>query len=254
MTAAVRLRWKFDGAGYELETRGTLGRGDHEDANKYIVARGGEAEHYWLEGTDARVYEELANTPITPSGALKFANKRGLLFRDRHDEMSLSDFYHSVHFIETMLVLARQRNYKGILANIPRDDDELKTPSGIGLFTMDVSLVPGADLPRVFIRAQSLMSFALMELMQVVASAAEIRTCGSLHCRNFFTISPDAKRRSSRQYCSDRCRVAQSRARAKEDIIMMSQPRSAMRPLSPPKPQLALPPRRRRQPKADEDR
>jgi hypothetical protein len=239
MVAAVRLQWKRDGADDEPKTR---------DAHTYIAARGGEVELYWLEGTSYRVFEDLANADCTPEDALKFVNKWGLLYPDQKTEMDLTGvagFYSEVHYFQTMLLHARQQNYAALLSNIPRGRD-LDEISGIGRFTLDVAMRPGVVLPQVFIRSRSLVSFALAELMQVIAGGAEIRTCDQ--CHKFFAISSDTKRRRSRKYCSDRCRVAMSRAaKAKEQekaeaTAMPKEPR-----IKKPTPAPAiLPPRRRR--------
>lgn len=259
MPAAVRLRWNRDSAGYDVEARGSLQRGVSEDSNKHIVPRGGEVEAYWLDGdywlkrkSRRRIFEDLASADCTPEDALKFANEWGFLFRHQQEEMSLTGedgFYNWVHYFTNMLVLAQQKNYKAIRQNIARDESPLRRPSGIGYFTLDVALVPGAELPYVFIQAQSLLSFAVMEMMQVIAGG-EIRTCA--HCRSFFTLSAGVNRRSTRKYCSDRCRLATSRAGKKKEAartasLLLSAPATLSFPPTP-LPQEALPPRRRRSP------
>ena len=264
MPAAVRLRWNRDSAGYDVEARGSLQRGASEDSNKYIVPRGGEVENYWLDGdywlqrkSRRRIFKDLASADCTPEDALRFANEWGFLFRHQQKEMSLTGedgFYNWVHYFTNMLVLAQQKNYKAIRQNIARDESPLRQPSGIGYFTLDVAIVPGAELPYVFIQAQSLLSFAVMEMMQVIAGG-EIRTCA--HCLNFFTLSTGVNRRSTRKYCSDRCRLATSRAGKKKEAakkakkakkaslpVLVAAPSAPHAPL----PQQALPPRRRRKP------
>ena len=250
--AAVGFWWHRDSAGYDFE--------EHlkEDAGKNrmmpcIVARGGEDERYRLEGTSNRVFEDLASADCTPEDALKFTNKWGFLCRHHlgNKEMildELSGFYDQVHYFQNMLNFARLKNYKDLIQSIRHADTSAGKISGTGHFTLDVVMRPGVELPHVFIRPDSLLSFATIELMQTIAGAAEIRTC--LHCRKFFTLSSEANRRSTRQYCSDRCRVAMSRAR-KESENEASLPVPAPAAPSPPPeplPRPALPPRRRRKP------
>ena len=258
MPAAVRLRWKRCRAGYQVEAHGSLQSGVSEDSNKHIVPRVGEAETYWLEDNywlrrkgRRRVFEDLASTDCTPEDALKFTNEWGFLFRHHHRQkemMSLTGengFYDWVHYFRNMLIHARQKNYKAIRDNIPRDETHFNESSGIGYFALDVEVKPGAEMPWVFIRAQSLLSFAVMEMMQVIAGG-EIRTCA--HCLSFFTLLTGVNRRSTRQYCSDRCRFAASRAAKKiEAAKKASLPARAAPPPPPePLPRPALPPRRRR--------
>lgn len=256
MAAAVGFWWHRDSAGYDFAEC------PEEDSSKSrlvpcIVARGGEVETYWLEGTSNRVFEDLVNTsPYNgdgPQDALKFTNKWGFLCRHHllKRKMILNElggFYDQAHDFKNMLNFARLKNYKDLVLGIRHADTSAGKISGTGSFTLDVVMRPGVELPHVFIRPDSLLSFATIELMQTIAGAAEIRTC--LHCRKFFTLSSEANRRSTRQYCSDRCRVAMSRARKEsENEASLPVPAPAV-PSPPPEPlpRPALPPRRRRKP------
>jgi len=71
------------------------------------------------------------------------------------------------------------------------------------------SRVPGESTPRLFLQPNNLTSYCWIELMQVVAAEATIQRC--LNCARFFPRGIERGTRSTRQYCSDRCRVTMHR-------------------------------------------
>ena len=218
MAAAVRLFWQRDSSGYEIEERRD---GFH------IVQAGGEMlsysleGQYWLDHKDKRrLFEHLANADTSPAGcaeaARQFATEWGFLFRHQNKDgrMSLNDFARWVTYCDQMLTLALRKDYKSLRRNIIQDAENFTDSQGIGYFTLDVAPIRGAELPHVFIRAQSLLSFAVMEMMQAIAGSA-MRSCA--HCHNFFMATLNDGRRSSETYCSPRCKVARHRAKKKEE-------------------------------------
>ena len=258
MVAAVGFWWHRDSTGYDFVELVEEDSGKSEVV-PYIVPRGGENEPYLLEGTSNRVFEDLVNAlPCDPQEALKFTNRWGFLCRHHlhYKKMKLTElngFYDQVHHFNNMLTLVHLKNYKDLIRNIHSADTSTGKISGTGHFTLDVIMRHGVESPQVFIRPDSLLSFAAIELMQTIAGAADIRTCP--HCWNFFTVSSDANRRITRQYCSDRCKVASSRKRTKENAAKKAKKASlpVLAPAAPssqptPLPQQALPPRRRRKP------
>ena len=67
--------------------------------------------------------------------------------------------------------------------------------------------------PRVFIEPQSLWLFCVSELMQLVAGGTVFQPC--LNCGSVFTRGVEGTRKT-RQYCSDRCRIAMHRKSKRE--------------------------------------
>jgi hypothetical protein len=65
---------------------------------------------------------------------------------------------------------------------------------------------------RLALTPDSPLVFMTMECAMVAHSGARLARCA--HCENVFLTGPMTGRRSSAQYCSDRCRVAAARARA----------------------------------------
>jgi hypothetical protein len=218
MAADIRLLWKRDSAGYEI--RGGAGvlapYSTPEHSSASIVGRGGEVEQYWLEGTVNRVFEDIANADATPEGALRFVNKWGFLYAE-DEALPVRPFIMARDRFRKWLTLAERQSYSGLITTMPRydADPEEPIPGGLGRYTLDVAMRPGSDLPHVFIRPLSLVSFALIEMMQAIAKGAKVRRCA--RCSNFFTVAPDLGKRSTRTYCSDRCRVATARAKKARD-------------------------------------
>jgi predicted RNA-binding Zn ribbon-like protein len=65
--------------------------------------------------------------------------------------------------------------------------------------------------PRVFIECRDPAAMAWLQLAQRERIGAEYRRCSA--CDAYFVVSGNDGHRRSRQYCSDRCRVAANRAR-----------------------------------------
>ena len=77
--------------------------------------------------------------------------------------------------------------------------------------------VPQLDLageggrPRMTLQAQTLSAFIMHEAALIVIHGASLKACEN--CGKLFLTGPATGRRSTAQYCSDRCRVAAMRAR-----------------------------------------
>ena len=78
-------------------------------------------------------------------------------------------------------------------------------------------LVVRAGRPRFVFEASSLAIFMALELGAAIEAGAFMRRCA--HCHKAFLFGPMTKRRSTAQYCSDRCRAAATRFRkADQDV------------------------------------
>jgi hypothetical protein len=65
--------------------------------------------------------------------------------------------------------------------------------------------------PQMLLQCKSLLDFMKMEVGMVALEGAKLATCE--HCPNLFLTGSSTSRRSHATFCSDRCRVAASRAR-----------------------------------------
>lgn len=228
MGATIRLEWLLDSKGYDLEQdqppalqppatraygkRRSVRAGDDTIAGQgaltrgaYIVPRGGTVEPYPLEGTEDRVSFALMNIPATPEGALDFVNEWGM--PHSHGRTYVSEILDVRNSMQTVVLHAIKSNWPKLERIMPE--------KGIGRLSVRFGRLRGDSSPRVFLQPDSLFSFCWLELMQILAGGVAIRAC--LNCGAFFSIGIERGTRSTRQYCSDRCRVAMHR-KAKRDL------------------------------------
>jgi hypothetical protein len=226
MSAIVRLEWEIDSKGYDIEDRagsGKVRKGISTDltdpertilgtpaAGLFVIARGGKPERYVLEGIENRVFEDLANTPETPEGVLAFVNKWGLPFRTKDMSLSLLDpphgmvngeFYNCIWQLKRAVEFASSGNFEPFERSMDK--------RGIAGLQVRFGRMRGDSAPRLFVEPRSLNTFCWLELMQSIVGGAHFQRC--LNCGAFFSIGIERGTRSTRQYCSDRCRVAMHR-------------------------------------------
>jgi hypothetical protein len=202
--ASIRLEWQRDSGGYDLEDRpdkpctsflaDLAGKG-----GKFVVPRGGKRETYVVEGLGHRIFEALAKTHQSPDGVLAFVNEWGLLEQGPNQEVS--EFYEHIEDLRQLLDVAALNNFRLLERYINQ--------KGIGPMNLRFGRLRGDSAPRIFVEPRSLWLFCCCEVMQVVAAGAILRNC--INCGAFFTLGTKQGTRSTRQYCSDRCRVAMHR-------------------------------------------
>jgi hypothetical protein len=226
MAAMVRLEWwrypdgfdiveRPEGYGGKLREVGLLGRhswgsGVYEKLLKgprlWLEARKPTAvERYVIEGTDKRVFLELANIPPTPAGAQAFTNQWGLL-----TSWGLRETWTRVDIIH-----ARAKTLNEGIRHTKSQPN--KPPPGYTEQSFSIRLnlrrgkLTGDITPRVFLQADTLEEFCWAEFMQLLDSGVEIRRCprcGSLLALG--TVGQPAI------YCSNACRIAMHRRHRKE--------------------------------------
>jgi len=227
MSAIVRLEWEIDSKGYDIEdrpdptpsrsvistnmTKAEATMAGDSASGLFLVPRGGRPERYVLEGIKERIFEDLIATPQTPEGALAFAKKRGLLYRtkdmslcfrdDRHDGFVNGEFYNCIGQLRHAVKLAHEGRLDALERAMQR--------GGIKGLQVRFGRMRGDTAPRVFVEPSSLNHFCWLELMQLIAGGTQIQKC--LNCGAFFSIGIEKGTRITRQYCSDRCRVAMHR-------------------------------------------
>jgi hypothetical protein len=150
---------------------------------------------------------EIANVTLSDRESITaFLGRWGLPVIEDSDgpaSMALGDFDELVRKMRTALKLwsdgdarsfARYFQAHGRLAAEPR---------------FDATLQPGS--PPMYIECRDPASFAWCQLSQRERRNVEYRRCG--WCGTYFVIAGAEGHRRSRQYCSDRCRVAANRAK-----------------------------------------
>jgi hypothetical protein len=205
MAAAIRLEWQRDSHGYDIVERPAEGNTllTEKPARLVIAPRGGAPERYSLKGLDDRVFEHLANTPSTPDGVLSFVDGWGLL--DELGEHEVQGFYGRIRELYELIKLARDFR----LIQQPQMLERAMNEKGVGPMNLRFGRLRGDSTPSLFFQPRSLWLFCCAEVMQVVAGGGEIRDCAN--CGAFFTIGLDPGVRSTRTYCSNRCRMTMHR-------------------------------------------
>jgi hypothetical protein len=224
MPGIIRLEWWRDPKGWDVVEdqwgpgniceRDRYSRGVYVDVLHYtgpetwLVPRT-PPEHrnrqkYVLEGTDNRVFLELANAPPNLAGALGFLTRWGNPAPEPSGEVALRDFYEMARSMNEAVVLAK-RNPIGayeLLADRGAPRSQYATMN----LGMRFGRLLGDSTPRLFLDAGSLLCFCQAELLQLLEGGVEIRDCGN--CGTLFALG-----RVGQQplYCSDRCRVAAHR-------------------------------------------
>jgi hypothetical protein len=212
MAATIRLEWQRDSNGYDIDERPKKeGRTylTSDPGGTFVVPQGGKKETYVVEGIRDRVFEKLANTQNTTGGVLSFANAWGLLGNAMSEgdmrEQEVSDFYEGIKDLRWLINLAQELRATQQLSRL----EQAMNQKGVGPMNLRFGRLLGDSTPRLFFQPRSLWLFCCTEVMQIVAAGGEIKNC--LNCGAFFTIGIDPGARSTRTYCSNRCRMAMHR-------------------------------------------
>lgn len=207
MDIAVRLTWPKDERGYELVDvppyKHRTISGSHEGGLS-VAGRGGEQIRYVLTGTERGVAAKIANTPCTPEGVLNLTNDWGYLTEPGHAYF-IEEVYGWILALESAFQLA----VKGDLISLERRFPE----KNIAALKLSFERYGKEATPRLYLKPANLINFAWIELMLMTSSNIGFRHCAN--CGNVFTFGLEKGSRSTRQYCSGRCRVAGHRAKKK---------------------------------------
>jgi hypothetical protein len=207
MAAAVSLEWKKDSKGYDFRTvRERLHPhyldprildADPTESYAIIVPRGGRAETYPVRD---QVLLDLVNMPHSLEGVQSFVNQWGLLRRERATWRD-TDFYGESYSLRQALNYTRAENWGQL--------ERAVMGRKVGRMAVRFARIGGESAPRLFLEPDDLISYCWICLMQMVGGGADIQKC--LNCGAFFVIGLEKGTRSTRQYCSDRCRIAMHR-------------------------------------------
>jgi hypothetical protein len=150
---------------------------------------------------------ELANVDTDDAAGIEaFVNRWGLPVIENERKpasMTVADFFVLVGELRSALAYASWDDVKGFGAHLTYHAFFAQRPH------YEPNGAPGA--PPIHVECRDLASLAWLQLAQREGSRAEYRRCG--WCRSHFTVADRDGHRRSRQYCSDRCRVAANRSK-----------------------------------------
>ena len=94
---------------------------------------------------------------------------------------------------------------------MPPEDDEVLPALGPVRLTPTMVCLPGGQTPRLMLEPDNFFDYLVLEVAAAAENDARLAACH--HCGKFFLTGPHTGRRSSAQFCEDKCRVAAMRKR-----------------------------------------
>ncbi len=188
------------------------------------------------------LFMELANTEESVEGVLSFANKYGALHEHTIHYAEPKGFYQVAHLpkyvFQSMHAIKNMKratsawieyrdtgNPNSLLALLPSGRNmifnEGVKPEWPVFFGHGASLqykmriIPGTKKLSMYLAPENLLSCIWVQFLQAVTNDTQLKQCAV--CPTWFSFGTGTGRRSSAQYCSDRCRkVAHVRSNAKK--------------------------------------
>ncbi len=215
MLIPVRGRYRHCPAGYTWsdETPVRTSRGNLSDAT--IGERSGKVEWRTIEANEANMAHEIASiVPTEVESVQSFVEQWGLpiVSEVRRDDdtswLSITDLAKLVRRIREAVALASGGDINGLAAHYKRH--------GNVQASVRYQHVIRRGPPEMFLECADLASLAWCQIANQGASQEEYRRCG--WCGTYFVVAGKEGHRRTRQYCSDRCRVAANRAKKRSPI------------------------------------
>jgi hypothetical protein len=159
-------------------------------------------------------------TDLEDPVVLQFINARDdlLPFMSRYSAGSVltPEFPGADHGVESdpqahITALDRDQEYLRQLLVNATGPDPVKACINLKFIRLEAALQLRDDKPQMLLRCKNLLDFMRMEVAMVALEGAKLATCE--RCPNLFLTGSSTSRRSHATFCSDRCRVAASRAR-----------------------------------------
>lgn len=207
MLVPIRARYRVCTSGYSI-----VAADSSPAAERLICERSTKVEWRTLDSNEADVAVAIASiSPTDDDSVLDFARHWGL------PQISVTDDKDRGCLPVATLAKAVRRLREGIAA-ASAGDLEVVSDLFDKHARIDASLkydhTPLANEASLYLECANLVSLAWCQLTQHSNSHAEHRACG--WCGTLFTVAGPEGHRRSRQYCSDRCRVAANRAKKRE--------------------------------------
>jgi hypothetical protein len=208
------FNWSVDQHGYELEATpdasGLAGQG------VFIKGRGGPLRYYWPLEKDG-LWLQFAETCQSRDGVLQFAGEFGLL-RGRGS---------APERVGDILLTAARLSQLGQRLQAGDRLAATKLFNGSGLPEMKEAILWYAAEPERFhfrLIPLSLRHALFHQAAEAITGNRRFRRCRNVGCPRWFRLGPRAATDSRhtytarREFCSDRCRVADARRRKREAI------------------------------------
>lgn len=208
--------WQVDQHGYEAiyptaEERERPRRLIEGDPSPRIVRNGGPLRAYRPFQDHPGLFLEFGNCEETPEAAAAFATKYGLLGAYSFDlevpnDEDFSLWLNSIRNMRRMVgeIEARIQNDEP-LADLAALFEQSVRP----WFTIGIDIRAGRK-PRPVVVPRTLIGVMWLQVLGQITSGLRFRQCKA--CPSWFRYGPGTGHRSTREFCSNRCRVAWNRA------------------------------------------
>jgi hypothetical protein len=200
--SSVRLQWEVCKDGYEIrpDDWNEWRRDFDEDwkAREYIMARSNRFERYEVGLLESEISANLINSARQPgaAGVCEFVNVWGLL-TPIDDEVPLQEFLDKRDYF----IRVSRSGYKYIAKLL----DEARNLEGLphwALGALWVQFLVRRGKPQLYFRAQSLLQFCVLELVQAQAGGLEFSVCGA--CQKVLPLHREGRPRS---FCDNACKM-----------------------------------------------
>jgi hypothetical protein len=206
-----RFDWPVDQHGYDIVTLVGTGESLLEQAtNDVIRARGGAPRFYRPMEDEPGLWREFAETCTSPESALVFTTRFGDLFKP---DMAFAtrDLVQPDSAVENVLRGAK------LIRHIVELMDSKRLPEAIEFFKKNVRanahvwIDSKGELRPI---PTNLLSALLIQAGEALTRGHTFGRCQNPRCSTWFRVGTGAST-IRRKFCSDRCRVAVDRAKAK---------------------------------------
>jgi hypothetical protein len=193
------FEWPVDSDGYVIVQRGGTGE-DLLSSFRYEVirGRGGAQRLYQPMECEPGLWREFAETCRGAEEALKFSNKFGLLLDQE-----------ACHVDLMLNWSAHVRNIASLMDS-HRRDAAIEQFNNLPHARASVCIENGELRPR----PSNLLSALLIQTGEALTGGHTFRACQNPKCQRWIKVGTGAST-IRRKFCSDRCRVAVDRAKAK---------------------------------------
>ncbi|MDP6781218.1 MAG: hypothetical protein QGH32_05635 [Alphaproteobacteria bacterium] len=214
------LNWPRDTAGYDIEEAPNarseikmLRRGMYMDGDICIVPRGGRIDDYDPLKIDG-LYRQLAESDLTPEGALQFVSTFGIPIRSAIEDRRypLHDFLEAVFLMRLVLSHASAEVW-GEFARVVTGAVDSRFRGGRIEAHIALRARNDGERPDVVLHPNDLWSAIWLQLATDITAGANLRSCAQ--CGIWFKYGPGTGRRSTAVYCSPKCQSADAYAKRK---------------------------------------
>jgi len=197
--SSIRLQWEVCKDGYEIRPDDWNEWREDYQAREYIMARSQRFERYEVGLLESAISANLINSARQPgaAGVLEFVNVWGLL-TPIDDEVPLQE-----EFLDKRdyFIRVSGSGYKYIAKLL----DEARNSEGLphwALGALWVQFLVRRGKPQLYFRAQSLLQFCVLELVQAQAGGLEFSVCGA--CQKVLPLHREGRPRS---FCDNACKM-----------------------------------------------